>query len=70
MNTASVSDLESLPGIGPRRAQAIVETRAAGRLASFEDLEEVPGIGPATRERLARWLEWRPSGGASGGTEP
>ncbi len=53
VNTATVSELESLPGIGPSLAAAIVESRTrVGRFASLDDLERVPGIGPATVARL------------------
>ena len=53
LNRASEGDLESLPGIGPTRAAAIVRWRREhGRFVELEDLLEVPGIGPATLERL------------------
>lgn len=49
INTADAATLETLPGIGPSIAQAIVEWRAAnGQFASVDELEDVPGIGPAT----------------------
>ncbi|MEV0952899.1 helix-hairpin-helix domain-containing protein [Promicromonospora sp. NPDC050249] len=49
INTADAAALETLPGIGPSIAQAIVEWRAAnGQFASVDELEDVPGIGPAT----------------------
>lgn len=53
LNSASVGDLETLPGIGRVKAGAIVEDRTRhGRYRSLEDLLRVPGIGPATLERL------------------
>ena len=49
INTADAAALETLPGIGPSIAQAIVEWRETnGQFASVDELEDVPGIGPAT----------------------
>jgi competence protein ComEA len=49
INTADAAALETLPGIGPSIAQAIVEWRDTnGQFASVDELEDVPGIGPAT----------------------
>lgn len=53
INTASAAELESLSGIGPAKAEAIVEYRTAnGRFASVDDLVQVSGIGEATVEQL------------------
>lgn len=52
VNHAGVAALQRLPGIGPKRAQAIVETRQKKRFESVDDLRRVPNIGPKTLERL------------------
>jgi competence ComEA-like helix-hairpin-helix protein len=53
VNTATVEELDALPGIGPALARAIVEERArGGAFRSADDLERVPGIGPALVRRL------------------
>ena len=60
LNSASANDLAGLPGIGPRRARAIVAYREAhGSFASIGDLEKVPGIGPATVAKLRPSLDVR-----------
>jgi len=56
LNRAGANLLETLPGIGTKRAEAIVRARRERPFASVVDLERVPGIGPKTRARLARWL--------------
>jgi competence protein ComEA len=53
LNTATVEQLDSLPGVGPVTAAAIVAWRDAnGRFASVEQLGDVDGIGPARLEKL------------------
>jgi len=47
LNTATAEELDTLPGIGPKTAQAIVEFRKQnGKFSSPDDLLQVPGIGP------------------------
>lgn len=49
LNTATLADLDGLPGVGPVLAQRILDWREEhGRFSSVEELQEVPGIGPST----------------------
>jgi competence ComEA-like helix-hairpin-helix protein len=49
LNLASTSDLETLPGIGPSKAAAIIAYREEnGPFTSIEELDHVSGIGPST----------------------
>jgi competence protein ComEA len=53
INGAPASELESLPGIGPSKAAAIVQYRTDhGAFTSVDDLDNVPGIGPSTLASL------------------
>ncbi len=54
LNTADVYDLSRLPGIGEKRAQAIVADREKnGPFQSVADLDRVEGIGPGILKGLA-----------------
>jgi competence protein ComEA len=53
LNSASVEQLDTLPGIGPVTAAAIVAWREAnGRFSSVDQLGDVDGIGPARLDKL------------------
>jgi len=53
INTADAKTLETLDGIGPAKAQAIVDHRKQnGLFRSVEDLGKVDGIGDKTLENL------------------
>lgn len=46
INKASQAELESVKGIGPKKAQAIIEYRKKnGEFKSVDDLDKVPGFG-------------------------
>jgi len=48
INSATLFDLDALPGVGPSTAQAIIDYRVAnGPYASVDDLLNVRGIGPS-----------------------
>jgi competence protein ComEA len=53
LNTATLAQLDTLPGVGPVLAQRILDWRTEqGRFTSVEQLAEVPGIGEARLSQL------------------
>lgn len=66
LNTASQAQLETIKGVGPAKAKAILEYRAKnGPFKSVDDLDKVKGFGKKTVDKM------RPEvtvGGSAGGT--
>jgi competence protein ComEA len=55
LNTATAADLRRLPGVGAKRAEAILALRGrlpGGRFRQIEDLLKVKGIGRAMIKRV------------------
>jgi competence protein ComEA len=53
LNTATLEQLDELPGVGPSTAQKILDFRQEhGAFTSVDELDAVPGIGPARLEQL------------------
>ena len=57
INTADISALQAINGIGPKKAEAIVAYRKQnGRFASIEDLTKVKGIGEKRLKKIKQYL--------------
>ncbi len=57
INTATQAELETLPGIGPSKAKAILDYRLKnGPFVRVEDIDKVSGIGPKTLEDLKPFI--------------
>jgi competence protein ComEA len=58
LSTATVTDLDTIEGIGPVTAQDIIDFRDQhGGIGSIDDLDQISGIGPATMEALRARLQ-------------
>ena len=63
INTATKEELEALPGIGPVKAQAIIDYRVQhGGFKTLEELKDVKGIGARRFEKLKPELTLAPPG--------
>ncbi|MFD1736638.1 helix-hairpin-helix domain-containing protein [Bacillus salitolerans] len=57
VNNATVEELDALPGIGPAKAEAIIQYRKEqGFFRSIEEIQEVPGIGEKLLENLRQYI--------------
>src|SRR6478609_7244651 len=61
LNTATKDELVALPGIGPAKAQAILDYRAQhGGFRTVDELKDVKGIGAKRYEKLKAELTLTP----------
>ena len=57
INIATQAELESLPGVGPAKARAIIDYRSRyGKFQRKEDVRNVPGIGDAIYSQIAAYI--------------
>jgi comEA protein len=57
INTATATELQQVPGIGPSTSQKILDTRKSyGAFKSVDDLLAIKGIGPKKLEKMRKYL--------------
>ena len=70
LNRASTVELMRLPGVGEKKAQAIVALRTRQPFRKPEDVVAVKGLGPAWFAKVKGWLVVGPPVGAASASTP
>lgn len=58
LNTATAEELETLPGVGPKLAERIIQARKNKPFTSLADLDQISGIGPKILDKLSDRVTW------------
>ena len=58
LNIATAEELETLPGVGPKLAERIIQARKNQPFTSLADLDQVSGIGPKMLDKLSDRVTW------------